>query len=1235
MKHIILFLLLFPVAIVSGQTDCGPFYDTLMNEAKQAFEQEDYRQAFEKYLAARGCKNAGDNLAFIDQSIEQAMEGIDNQKGQAERGRDSVNILQLKAIAAWKAVEREKNRATKSLQANRHAALAFEKYDIDPTLAWHLAMLAWENSYDTLERASIEPAVCAILHHIIRDTTIWLAQKLEKYAGNVTCASFSPDGKRMVTASRNKNAISVRIWDENGYIQAELTGHDSTVRSAVFSPDGKFVLTASDDKTARLWENGQTFLTLKGHIAPVTSAAFSQDGEWIITASRDSTARIWDINGRLIKTLPGHKGQVLSAAFSPDGKMIVTGSTDSTARIWDINGKLHNTLKGHTGALRSAVFSPLSNDTLLTAGEDGTVRLWDKNGKLLDTLKGHNGIVQRAAFSPNGNLIVTAGADNIVRLWSLAGQELFALRGHVKDVNSAVFSPDGRQVLTASEDGTTRLWENNARARLQLKEQTGITCAAFSPDGRLIATASKDTTDNTARLWDKNGQLFKTLRGHSGIVRSVQFSPDGKHILTESADSTARLWGENGKLDTLLRALVMAYDVNIESAALSPNGSQILTRNNDGSAEIWWTLKGEVSQTFRPDDSLSFAMFSPDGTQILAASSAYVQMWSITGQPMRKVEAKNFIDAKFSPNGQQILLLFKDRAPYLWNDSRKSIGNDAAENAAFSPDNTMMLTISAGNVRLWDNFGNIIGSLKGHTSAIVNAVFSPNGAWILTAAEDGTVQLWDRKGHLLQTLSGHSGKISSMAFSPDGEQIMTAGDDGKVLLWDNFPAYKKRYWTLPDNDLLLAGAEIKPTDTIIRYMTFEELNALGNILYERGDWPNARRVYEAWDKRSDHDANLLTRLYDIAKKQGQDFDFRRFQQSSDVWKTFRYADYFKENEEWAYARTLYEQGLSIQPEPNNLLSLYEVCRKGGFAFDFNRFLKTGSSDDIFIYANYFKAKKYWSSARTLYEEGLSKQSDSDPYNLLSLYEVCEAGRFVFDSTRFLKTNSPDAIFIYAAYFKAKKNWSFARTLYEEGLKITSDPKQLISLYQVWEKDSSAFNFNFNRFLQTNDPDKLIQYADFFDNVETGKNRDNVPYAQKAVTIGKRLLEIDSSENNRIKVARYYNSLGYYQLFDTSATSAMSAERSIQKGIKLYPDPELPGLSKLPNLNKNLFHAILLQGRFKEAKKMYLEWKDKAYNVNFKTYKDIFLLNFKTLEDQGVTHPDIRQMREELLKVKAE
>jgi WD domain, G-beta repeat len=76
-----------------------------------------------------------------------------------------------------------------------------------------------------------------------------------------------------------------------------LKGHESPVSSAAFSPDGRRIVTASWDNTARLWdaETGRPIgEPLRGHEDYVFGAAFSADGKRIVTASWDKTARQWD-----------------------------------------------------------------------------------------------------------------------------------------------------------------------------------------------------------------------------------------------------------------------------------------------------------------------------------------------------------------------------------------------------------------------------------------------------------------------------------------------------------------------------------------------------------------------------------------------------------------------------------------------------------------------------------------------------------------------------------------------------------------------------------------------------------------------------------------------------------------------------------------------------------------------------------------------------------------------------
>ena len=128
------------------------------------------------------------------------------------------------------------------------------------------------------------------------------------------------------------------MWDgKDGRELHVLRGHEYGIRSAVFSPDGRRIVTASKDNTVRVWdgETGHELHVLRGHEDTVWSAAFSPNGRRIVTVSDDGTARVWDVEtGRALCVLKGHQNKIWSFAFSPDGRRIVTASLDKTARVW-------------------------------------------------------------------------------------------------------------------------------------------------------------------------------------------------------------------------------------------------------------------------------------------------------------------------------------------------------------------------------------------------------------------------------------------------------------------------------------------------------------------------------------------------------------------------------------------------------------------------------------------------------------------------------------------------------------------------------------------------------------------------------------------------------------------------------------------------------------------------------------------------------------------------------------
>jgi WD40 repeat protein len=309
-----------------------------------------------------------------------------------------------------------------------------------------------------------------------------------------------------------KRALSSAVYStrKRPFYTFDLNGHTNWVNSAVFSPEGKQILTASRDNTAKLWDlQGNLLADFKGHTNAVISAVFSPDGKQILTASYDNTVKLWDLKGNLLPEFMGDTETVRSAVFSPDGDQILTAPLDNTAKLWDLKGNLLAEFKGHTERVNSVVFSP-DGKQILTASEDNTEKLWDLKGNLLAEFKGHTERVNSVVFSPDGKQVLTASSDKTAKLWDLKGNLLTDFKRHTNSLTSAVFSLDGKQILTASRDKTAKLWDLKGNLLADFKRHTDwVNSAVFSSDGKRIVTAS---SDETAIVWPTPAGIMDWLK---------------------------------------------------------------------------------------------------------------------------------------------------------------------------------------------------------------------------------------------------------------------------------------------------------------------------------------------------------------------------------------------------------------------------------------------------------------------------------------------------------------------------------------------------------------------------------------------------------------------------------------------------------------------------------------------------------------------------------------------------
>jgi len=292
---------------------------------------------------------------------------------------------------------------------------------------------------------------------------------LPQESGMVWSAVFSPDDEHVLIVGGRR----ARLWSLRDGQEAMSYSPHSGVVAAGFSPDGRQVVTASRDGSAKIWDaaNGQVLHKLVGgHRGPVYSAQYAPDGSRVLTASDDGTARIWDPEtGLIVEDSPtfSHEAAIRAAHYMPDGRRIVTVSDDRTAVIWDVvTGERLQVLAGHDAALLCVAFSPQGR-LVVTGSRDQTSRVWSaETGEELAIIVGHTDEVTSVAVSPDGNRVLTGSGDQTVKLWdaivSVDDQhlrEVLTLKGHQDAVTSVRFSPDGQSVVTASRDGTAILWE--------------------------------------------------------------------------------------------------------------------------------------------------------------------------------------------------------------------------------------------------------------------------------------------------------------------------------------------------------------------------------------------------------------------------------------------------------------------------------------------------------------------------------------------------------------------------------------------------------------------------------------------------------------------------------------------------------------------------------------------------------------------------------------------------------
>jgi WD40 repeat protein len=652
----------------------------------------------------------------------------------------------------------------------------------------------------------------------------------------VIAAAFSPDNRVVGNATYDGN---VNMWNATTgkllfhYTLPHRAGANDIRIRKIFGRDTAIVagkdgfVYVIDAATGELMRE-----LVAGGATNITAADYSpQSREWV-TAGQESSQwviRLWRFRGSSWRTgsltevgtgmiEPDQVTYVYDVEFSADGKRVVAASGDyldydGSARVWSSSGSDSNAVAtfiepdgpAAQKAIRSAVFSR-NGERVLTASDDGTARIWDMAAPrypLPGTIADPQGDPLRwAAFSPDSRWVATASQDAGVRVWDSASQrELLTLAGHSGAVNTVSFNSGGTQLVTASTDGTTRLWDalpvEGQGDPIDEEHQADVNTVAFSPNGRVIASAD---SDGYARLWNATTdqhQMVAALREPKGApVSSAEFSSDGRWLVTGDAEGNAVLW------DAATHHQLASFDDQngiyaLAGAEISPDRTMIVTAGatypggpHDGDGAAIWrvrlTANGKQVHVTPPQhlaagSSVRWAVFSPDSRLIVTAdNSGVARVWDAAtgeqvGATLTEPGGEAVSDAWFSPS------LAGSAPGWL----RHMVQGSTLRLGSHEEPWLIVTGSDDGTARVWNlrTGAQVAVFTAPDRSAIYNAMFSPNGQFVLTASQDGTARIWSLRTGAQITQFNAGDPIPIAEFSPGGDRVVVGTDFGTVRVF--------------------------------------------------------------------------------------------------------------------------------------------------------------------------------------------------------------------------------------------------------------------------------------------------------------------------------------------------------------------------------------------------------------------------------------------------------------------